>query len=111
MHNAIPCDGRSVWQDVFFGENPELDGQGFWVHHAIPRKIFRDYPGLIDPALENDISNLRGVSPASNNQIHLGDIGTLWLRLVKTNGSALTSEQVYWMRDFIDTIYGSILRR
>ena len=98
------------YRRVFFKANPELKGQGFWVHHAIPQQIFEDYPGLIPSEVEDSLENLRGIAPGVNNDVHLSAINTLWNRLIAANGEGLTGDQVYWMRDFIDTVYGSHLR-
>jgi hypothetical protein len=71
--------GRAITQDyrkTFFDANPKLQGEGYWVHHAVPRDAIKK--GWITWQEGHSLPNLRGIPPQINVDVHLSQIAKAW---------------------------------
>ena len=71
--------GRAITQNyrkTFFDANPDLQGKGYWVHHAVPQDAIKK--GWITWQEGHSLPNLRGIPPEINIDVHLGEIAKAW---------------------------------
>ena len=102
---------NECYRKIFFEAFPELKGLVGQVHHAIPQKIFTNWPNLFDKQIMNSLENLRGIPKDIMFDLHQKTINKEWNRfydLFKKSGKNPTKDDVLKYVDYIDNKYGHL---
>ena len=101
--------GKIDYKEVFFEQNPELEGKVV-VHHSIEQQVLKRYPGLFTAEEINAYDMLRGIPKDINSKVHLSDIRIEWnnfYKKVDAGEIALTKENFLNKALEIDKLFGS----
>jgi len=97
---------REDWRETFrraYPESKALVGEGT-VHHAIPRQVLRDYPGLVTENEMHSLENLRGIPIWRDHE----EITNEWRVFFNEHPpGSLTREQLFKKVRQIDAKYGA----
>ena len=96
---------------TFFDAYPHLKGLVSQVHHAIPQKVFKEWPELFEKTVKNSLENLRGIPKEGAYTLHQSAIHTEWNKFYKYYKDAdlkPTKEAVESMVKKIDDTFGHL---
>lgn len=97
------------YRDAFFNKYPGLIpiADRITVHHAIPKWVLKEHPGLFSAKEVNDVESLRGIYKSINDELHNDKLHNAW-RYFAMNNQNPTRREVLQMVEKLDTKYGRL---
>ncbi|MBA4049679.1 MAG: hypothetical protein C0464_01585 [Cyanobacteria bacterium DS2.008] len=97
------------YRDSFFNKHPGLIpvADRITVHHAIPKWVLKEHPGLFTAKEINDIESLRGIYKSVNDELHNDKMHNAW-RYFALNNPNPTRQDVLQMVETLDVKYGRL---
>ncbi|MGO4186811.1 SpvB/TcaC N-terminal domain-containing protein [Pseudarthrobacter sp. TAF60_1] len=102
-----PTFGASTtkeYRSTFFKIFPWLKGK-VWVHHAVPQRVAKLYPGRFTESELHSVENLRGIPNEINRTVHLKQISKIWNQFFRANPNA-TREALIAEAKSVDEMFG-----
>lgn len=95
------------YRDAFFNRYPGLIpiADRLYVHHAVPKWVLKEHPGLFTAKEINDVLYLRGIYEGVNNTLHQRVIHGEWREFTKQYPNPSRREILAKVRE-IDKLYG-----
>lgn len=95
------------YRDAFFNKYPGLIpiADRLYVHHAVPKWVLKEYPGLFTAKEINDVLYLRGIYEGVNNTLHQRVIHGEWREFTKQYQNPSRRDFLAKVRA-IDKLYG-----
>ncbi|MBX9768923.1 MAG: hypothetical protein K2X47_16740 [Bdellovibrionales bacterium] len=97
------------YRDAFFNKHPGLIpvADRITVHHAIPKWVLKEHPGLFSAKEVNDVESLRGIYKSINDELHNDKLHNAWRYFAMSNQNP-TRREVLQMVEKLDTKYGRL---
>jgi hypothetical protein len=97
------------YRDAFFNAYPGLIpiADKIWVHHAVPKWVLKEYPGVFTAKEVNEVGSLRGIHASVNSDLHNRLMHNEWKRFLADHPKA-TRQQVLNQVQDLDSKYGHL---